>query len=71
MWISGIPQLQVIHMERLYGYKWHIMYDQWVYHCFTDVRIWASLGQIQHCAMCEIPYDFVKTQVYKISYNFG
>ena len=21
MWISGIPQLQVIRMERLYGYK--------------------------------------------------
>ena len=21
MWVSGVPQLQVIHMERLYGYK--------------------------------------------------
>ena len=21
MWTSGVPQLQVIHMERLYGYK--------------------------------------------------
>ena len=21
MWISGIPQLQVIHMEHLYGYE--------------------------------------------------
>ena len=21
MWVSGIPQLQVIQMERLYGYK--------------------------------------------------
>ena len=21
MWTSGIPQLQVIHMERLYGFK--------------------------------------------------
>ena len=37
--ISGVPQLQVIHMECLYGYKWHIMYDRCVYHCFTDNRI--------------------------------
>ena len=35
MWVSGVPQLQVIHMERLY-----------VYHCFTDGRIWASLGRV-------------------------
>ena len=21
MWVTGIPQLQVIHMERLYGYE--------------------------------------------------
>ena len=21
IWVSGVPQLQVIHMERLYGYK--------------------------------------------------
>ena len=21
------------------------MYDRWVYHCFTDGRIWASLGK--------------------------
>ena len=45
MRISGVPQLQVIHMKRLYGYKWHIIYDRWVYHCFTDGRIWASLGK--------------------------
>ena len=22
------------------------MYDRWVYHCFTDGRIWASLGRV-------------------------
>ena len=27
MQISGIPQLQVIHIKHLYGYKWHIIYD--------------------------------------------
>ena len=40
---SGVPQLQVIHMERLYGYT-SSMIDG-VYHCFTDGRIWASLGK--------------------------
>ena len=55
MRISGIPQLQVIRMERLYGYKSHIIYDRWVYHCFTDGKIWASLG---------------KAGITRISYNF-
>ena len=45
MRISGVPQLQVIHMEHLYDYKWHVRYDRCVYHCFTDDRIWASLGR--------------------------
>ena len=22
-----------------------MIYDRWVYHCFTDGRIWASLGK--------------------------
>ena len=52
---SGIPQLQVIRMERLYGYKWHVMYDRWVYHCFTDGRIWASLGK---AGITIIAYNF-------------
>ena len=43
---SGVPQLQVIRIERLYGYKSHVMYDRCVYHCFTDGRIWASLGRV-------------------------
>ena len=42
---SGIPQLRVIRMERLYGYKWHVIYDRCVCHCFTDDRIWASLAE--------------------------
>ena len=45
MRISCIPQLQVIRMELLYGYKGHIIYDRCVYHCFTGDRIWASLSR--------------------------
>ena len=30
-----------------------------VYHCFTGVGIWASLGKIQHQAIRYVPYDFV------------
>ena len=48
MRISGVPQLQVIQMERLYGYKWHFMYDRWFTIAFnTGVGIWASLGKVR------------------------
>ena len=42
MRVSGIPQLQVIQMERLYGYKWHIMYDRW----FTIALLTSGFGQV-------------------------
>ena len=28
MRIRGVPQLQVIYIERLYGCKWHLGYDR-------------------------------------------
>ena len=31
------------------------MYDRCVYHCFTDGRIWASLGK---AGITRIAYDF-------------
>ena len=42
MRISSVPQLQVIYMERLYSYKWHIMYDQW----FTIALLTSGFGQV-------------------------
>ena len=42
MQISSIPQLQVIHMERLYGYEWHITYDRW----FTIALLTSGFGQV-------------------------
>ena len=55
MRVSGVPQLQVIHKKRLYGYKWHITFDRCVYHCLTEGRIWASLGK---AGITKIAYDF-------------
>ena len=41
MRISSVPQLQVIHMERLYGYK-YIMYDRW----FTIALLASEFGLV-------------------------
>ena len=42
MRISSVPQLQVIHMERLYSYKRHIIYDRW----FTITLLTSGFGQV-------------------------
>ena len=42
MWVSGVPQLQVIQMDRLYGYKQHIMYNRW----FTIALLVLEFGQV-------------------------
>ena len=44
---SGVPQLQVISIERLYGYKRHLMYDRWFTIALLTLesgQVWAKLG---------------------------
>ena len=58
MQISSVPQLQVIHMERLYSYKLHIMYDRWFTIALLTLgfgQVWAKLGlQKSHTTLGEI-----------------
>ena len=42
MWIRGVPQLQVICRERLYGCKSHLVCDRW----FTITLVTSEFGQV-------------------------
>ena len=48
------------------------MYDRWVYHCFTDGRIWASLGKagITRTGMRPLD-DTASTETYSTAIHFG
>ena len=69
MRISGVPQLQVIHMERLYGHKLHITCDRWFTIALLALgfgQVWAKLGlrksrttlgeivRLHNCAVADI-----------------
>ena len=71
IWIRGVPRLQVIYVERLYGCEWHFsMMVEYEAACFTEVKFWATCS-----AKCILQYtksDMTLGNVlHEICYDFG